>query len=62
MKGERHDLEDVGKAAEAVAELGALYCPCILAQNLRVDFSYDPLTFKPTPRSESESMVLDYSK
>ncbi len=62
VEGERYDLEDIGKAAEAVAELGALYCPCILVQNLRVDFNYDPLTFKPIPRSELESMALDYSK
>jgi len=62
VQSERYDLEDIGRAAKAVEELGALYCPCILVQNLRVSFNYDPLTFKPIPKSELESMALDYSK
>jgi len=62
VQSERYDLEDIGREAKAVEELGALYCPCILVQNLRVSFNYDPLTFKPMPKSELESMALDYSK
>ena len=47
---------------EEVESTNALYCPCILVQNLRVDFNYDPLTFEPIPREKLESMALDFSK
>jgi len=54
-----YSLEEIHREVEA---LHTLYCPAILVQNLRADYNYDPLTFKPIPREKLEEMALDYSK
>lgn len=54
-----YTLEDI---KEEVLSTEAIYCPCILIQNFRVDFNYDPLTFKPIPKDVLKSVALDYSK
>jgi len=59
IKRTRYTLEDIRVEVESTS---ALYCPCVLVQNLRVDFNYDPLTFEPIPRDKLEAMALDYSK
>ncbi len=54
-----YTLRDI---SEEVRSVNAVYCPCILIQNFRTDFNYDPLTFKPIPKDVLKSVALDYSK
>ncbi len=59
LLGGGYTLEDI---KEEVLNIEAIYCSCILIQNFRIDFDYDPLTFKPIPKDVLKSVALDYFK
>ncbi len=54
-----YTLEEISKEAK---ECPGIYCPCVLVQNLRVDFNYDPLNFTPIPRKTLLGWELNFSK
>lgn len=58
-----YTLQDLKKQVNVAKSLNIIYCPAILGYtNFRIDFNYDPCTFKCLSKNEIKSMLLNFGK